>query len=532
MSFWNLSNLQIAARLGSISAKLGGITATAFGIYRIWGNQSDYSWQTKVGLSLLYSLHMGSISLTTAVLLGASDVSAPTATAIVCASALLKSIGDHLVEKSAYVGLARKHSGLQEQLGEQNVDFHTNLTLIEDLKETDDTILYLRNQVKTYHNLLKNAGNKSKINDAWLDLKESTQSLQYKSTVIQGYFSEINLASFDVDVAIKALQVKASNLSGPTSRKQREEKEKKLKDNGIILLQCIKYKRVFSILNEINLRLRTLPENSDDATRNHLMTRQADLENRLRTLTLGETPSLTNDMITVMERKTPQAFKKALQDYLKDEISAIEQKITLQQTLLLEKKNYLCRPIDFAPFVDHVKGISAMRNQLSLLKLSERSKSKSVDFGMISAVSALILAIMPNARLSFALNPLMLSIGVVAGIVSLNDLYKRYQASNQITDNEKKQLKQFIMQKKFQIAKLSDAHLRTVLSEQLDKILHNDESHVPVASTDFVANNPRLAKLEAKSMIYQHSRVQRRVNLSRDIGKKATSAVLKRKRPQ
>lgn len=529
MSLWNLSNLQIAARLGSISAKLGGIAATAFGIYRIWGNQSDYSWQTKIGLSLLYSLHMGSITLTTAVLLGASDVSAPSATAIVCASALLKGIADHLVEKSAYVGLARKHSGLQEQLGEQNVDFHTNLTLIEDLKETDDTILYLRNQVQTYHSLLKSAGSNTKIHDVWLDLKESAKSMQYKNSVIQSYFREIDITSFDVDAAIKALQLKASNRSVPTSGLQREDKEKKQEDNGIVLLQCIKYKRVFSILNEINLRLRTLPENVDTATRSYLMKRKVDLENRLHTLTFGETPNLTNDMVTLLERKTPKAFKKAVQDYLKDEISATEQKITLQQTLLLEKKNYLCRPIDFAPLVDHVKGISVMRNQLSLLKLSERSKAKSVDFGMVSAVSALILAIMPNAGLSFALNPLMLSIGVLAGVVSLNDLYKRYQASNQITDNEKKQLKQFITQKKFQIAKLSDAHLRKVLSEQLDKILQNNESHVPVATTDFVANNPRLAKLEAKSMIYQHSRVKRRVNLPCDNNKGAASAVLRRK---
>lgn len=532
MSFWDLSNLQIAARIGSIGAKLSGIAATSFGIYKIWTSENEYSWQTKVGLSLLYSLHMGSITLTTAVLLGASDVSAPVATAIVSASALLKSIGDHLVEKSTYLGLERKHSGLQEQLGEQNIDFHTNLTLIEDLKETDYAIVYLRNQVNVSHDLLKNARSNAKVKDAWLILKESAQSLQYKSSVIQNYFREINLESFDVDAAIKALQLTASNLSQPASHLHNEDNKKQLEDNGIIMLQCIKYKRVFNILCEINLRLRTLPENSDNPTRNYLMTRKAELENRLFSLTLGEVPSLTNEMITLMERKKPQAFKMALQKFLKNEISATEQKITLQQTLLLEKKNYLCRPIDFAPFVNHVKGISAMRNQLSLLKLSERSKAKNVDFGMISAISALILAIMPNAGLSFALNPLMLSIGVLAGIVSLNDLYKRYQASNQITDNEKKQLKQFITQKKFQIAKLSDGHLRKILTEQLDKILQNDESHVPVPPTEFVSNHPRLAKLGAKSMIYQHSRVNKRVNLIQEDTKSPTSAELKRKRAQ
>lgn len=488
---------KVVTRLSAIGAKVSGIGATAFGIRQIWYKATEeQSWQSKVILSTLYAFHMGSISLTAAVLLGATDVTASLATAVVCSTALLKSLGDLLVEKTNYLGLERKHSDLEQQLIAKNSDFQTNLTLVEDLKETDDAIDALNLELKKYHQYLQQTRQKQTLDTLWQTLQQQEIVAVNKNKIIRHFFDKIDLEKFDPDSTIKSLLLKASQLT-PGDHQQ------KLADIGIIQLQCIKYKRVLGILKEINLLLGSLPPGQSSAKSHYLVKRKVELENRLLKLQRGGFECLPEGFTLQHQTKTLAALKKPLQQFLKSKISELNQRLTEQQLLLVEKKEYLSRPIDFSPMVEHVQGISAMQNKLWFAKLSENTKSKNVDLGVASAVLALILAMLPSVEVTKFLNPVMLSIGVMAGVVSLRDLYRRFNATAQMSDNENRKMKQFILQKKFQISKLGDSNLRGILIGQLENILQEGKSTMPIISDQLVVNHARKAKLTAKKTLYQ-----------------------------
>lgn len=493
------SYLKVAMKLGAIGAKLAGIGATAFGIRQIWHTAAEeQTWQSKTILSTLYALHMGSISLTTAVLFGATDVSAPVATAIVCSTALIKSMADLFVEKSNQMGLARKQWDLEQQLSIYNNDFNTNLTLIEDLKETDDTIEALQEELKEYTHFLHLTRRESTIGSVWNVLKEQDALNTEKNRMIINFFAKIDLETFDPDATIKDLLQKVPQL-------RQDDKQQKLKEMGVIQFQCIKYKRLLGILKEINSLIGSLPPGAHSAKNDYLLARKKELEGRLQAFKYGGIECIPVAFIEKMQTKKGAIFKKALQQFLKDRINVLQHRMVEQQMLLVEKKNYLCRPIDFSPLVEHVKDISVMQNKLWLAKLNEDAKAKNVDFGSLSAVMALVLALIPTAEVSQYLKPMMLSIGVIAGVVSLTDLYRRYQAVHKMSENDNKKMKQFLLQKKFQIAKLGDAQLRDILTRQLENILQDAKTSGPIISEQLVVNQTRMAKLSAKKLIYQQS---------------------------
>ncbi|HRE30764.1 MAG TPA: hypothetical protein PLD88_02210, partial [Candidatus Berkiella sp.] len=147
---------------------------------------------------------------------------------------------------------------------------------------------------------------------------------------------------------------------------------------------------------------------------------------------------------------------------------------------------------------------------LLLTKLNEEGKSKSVDFGSFSAVCALVLAIMPTPEFSTVLNPLMLAVGITAGGVSLLDLYKRYCTTQQLNQNEAKQLKLFVSHKRLQIARFNDEHVKDKLNTQLDKLLEKGKVPNPVDSNVLVKNQNRRAKLVAQQGIYEQLKEEKR----------------------
>lgn len=498
MLAWLSPLLRTAARVGSIGAKVSGILATGFGIRQIWYNSSDeIGWQSKALLSTLYALHIGSITVATAVLLGATDVSAPVGTALVCCTALLKGVADHLVEKSHYSGLTRKHERLESQLSANNNDFRTTLTLIEDLKETDDLIEILQKQRDQYQALLKQTTRSKNIETLWNDLKLSHKAAEAKNKIIKDFFSQISFEYFDPDAVIKNLVLEAASLRENMASPGR------LNEIGIIQLQCIRSKRVALILKEINQKLNGFPRLNDHSQRDYLLKRKTELEKRLQQLKEGDSLPLSWQLIAKMEQKGPAFHKKLLMQYFKAKIRELSSQLTTAQLLLVEKKDYLSRPIDFSSLVAQFKNVSATQNQLSIVKHSENTKSKNVDLGAASAVMALVLAVIPSAEVTRYLNPLMLSIGVMAGMVSLTDLYHRYKITRRMTYNEKKQMGQFIRQKKFQIAKLGDAGLRTLLIKQLDDILQDEGPVNPIVSEQLIVNRTRVAKLVAKAKIQE-----------------------------
>lgn len=509
--------LKTAARIGSIAAKFSGILATGFGIRQIWNNSSEeIGWQSKAILSTLYTLHIGSITLATAVLLGATDVSAPVGTALVCCTALLKGVADHLVEKSHYSGLTRKQDSLERQLSANNNDFRTTLTLIEDLKETDDFVDTLQKQLDEYHGLLKQMTRSKSVHNLWNDLLLNHQAVVAKNKIIKDFFSQVSFEYFDPDAVIKNLLLEAASLRESMANPSR------LHEISIIQLQCIRYKRVASILKEINHKLHGFSQQGKQSQLDFLLKRKTELEWRLLQLKEGDALPLSPQLIAKIRQKEPAFHKKLLIQFVKDKIHKLSAELTKEQLLLVEKKVFLSRPIDFSSLIVQFKNVSVTQNQLSLVRHSESTKAKNVDLGAASAVMALVLAVIPSAEITKYLNPLMLSIGVIAGLVSLSDLYFRYKITRRMTQHETTQMRQFIRQKKFQIAKLGDEGLRTLLIKQLDDILQDDGPISPIASEQLFVNKTRVAKLKAKTRILE---------MTQDVGvKKNQSRVRARHR--
>lgn len=479
---WISAMLPTVMRVGALGAKVGGITATAFGIRQIWRNANEQqSWQAKAMLSTLYALHMGSITLTTAVLLGATDVTAPVATAIVCSTALIKNVADLLVEKKHCLSLEKKHSDLTLKHTVDDKEFSFNLTLVEDRKETEEIVVHLEAKLNESQSMLQEilklrAFKKKETLERLVEIRENlvqrNQEALKKSAIVQSYFMDIDMDTFDVITAIQVLLNKSAQLSELQRENPEDESiSQKLVKNSIIQLQCIKYKKWQKIRVEIEQQLLSLiaPENTAD--REYLQQRKKELNDKMHSLWQGNIDLPKVHLQKVIAGKLPKTIKKNLQSYLKAEIVFLRLKLTAQQTLLAEKRRYVSDPVNLLPLADQIIDLTATGKELSLKRLSEKMKSKHVDLGALSAGLALTLAVAPSPVMSRALNPIMLSIGWIAGIASLHDLYRKYQSTHKASQSQSKRVKQFLGDKRFAIAQTNHDHLRISLTKQIDSLL-------------------------------------------------------------
>ncbi len=507
--------LPTVMRVGALGAKVGGIAATAFGIRQIWRNANEQqSWQAKAMLSTLYALHMGSITLTTAVLLGATDVSAPVATAIVCSTALIKNVADLLVEKKHCLTLEKKHSDLTLKHTVDDKEFSFNLTLIEDRKETEEMVIHVQMKLNESRNLLteinklralKQKETLERLVQIRKDLIKRNEESLYKCATIKSYFSEINIDTFDVITAIQELSNKSAQLSELKNEQPEDETiDQKLVESSIIQLQCIKYKKWQKIKVEIEQQLLSLiaPENTAD--REYLQQRKKELNDKMHNLWQGNVDLPKEHLQKVIAGKLPRTIKKNLQTYLKAEIAFLLVKLTEQQLLLAQKHGYVSDPVNLIPLADQIIDLTTTRKELSLKRLSEKVKSKHADLAAVSATLALGLVVAPSFVASNALRPAMLSIGWFASIAGLYDLYKKYQTTHKANQNQSKRVKQFWGDKKFAIAQTNHDHLRVSLNQQIDSLLTERLANsvaVPEVTPLIVYNHTRRTEQNTKTHI-------------------------------
>ncbi|MCS5711712.1 hypothetical protein [Candidatus Berkiella aquae] len=501
MFHW-FDTLRPLIRVGSIVGKIGAIAATAFGIRQIWVKaRPEQSWQEKAKLSTLYALHIGAIGLTAAVMLGSTQVSAPVVTVVVCSSALLKSIAELRAEKIAFLALQEKHAALKQIHIQNDIDFHAKLIVLHDLKETDDLIGHLQVKISTNQALLKeitgirilkNEAAMNQLQEIHTQVNQQNADFLARKKTTTEFFKEIDPVTFDVDSMLLKLAEQASSQS------------------GILQIQCLKYKKIQTLLKEVEKQLDTVTHAEQKKDQPFLLKRQAELKQRLENLRLGTLDLPPRNTAPLLDKKKPNLLKKYLQQYVTDDIRYLQYHIAEQKLLLSDKNDHLNEPVDLGRLAELIKEISASHQALLLTKLNEEGKSKSVDFGSISAVCALILAIMPTPEFSTVLNPLMLAIGTTAGVVSLFDLYKKYCTTQQLSQNEAKQLKLFVSHKRFQIARFSDTDVRDRLNNQLDKLLQKGKVPNPIDSNVLVSNRNRRAKLVAQLEICEQLQEEKR----------------------
>jgi hypothetical protein len=154
--------------------------------------------------------------------------------------------------------------------------------------------------------------------------------------------------------------------------------------------------------------------------------------------------------------------------------------------------------IDFASMFNDMKAIIDLQNQISLAEFNESSKKKNVNFGTITSLTALLLCITPSGDLAKFMNPLMLTIGLMAGASSSWDFYKKYLLKKNILSTEDKKLKRYIQDKSFHaLASINNVELRERLIEKLNAAL---ESNNDVEQRQALKPT-RAAKEKAKTLI-------------------------------
>ncbi len=101
--------IKTIARVGGLLGKLFAVGLTLYGLKEIWFHKESQHYSTffKLNLSLLYILHVVSVSLAIAVLCGYASVSIPVAAAFVSATALLKNGFDLLKDNFRLYKLRR-----------------------------------------------------------------------------------------------------------------------------------------------------------------------------------------------------------------------------------------------------------------------------------------------------------------------------------------------------------------------------------------------------------------------------------------
>ncbi len=535
-----LQTLAPYSRLGSIAGKLSAIGITGYGIGQLWTNKDDNNTVLgKLGLSTLYLMHMGAMTLTTAVMFGSVDVSPAVATAIVGTTSLLKGAAELSNEYFVSQTLKQKQAELENELKYSNIYLERMLILVEDLKERETEIWLLEQEkaelVKNKQLLKKAKKNKPLELKALLaTLKESARIQVNKANIISNYFKKVDLSTLDIDAAIRELSEKATlhfakkveiektlpvdNVRNRNKRrlilKEIAEIDQELVNIGIINQQCIKYRKAVGTIQKCEAQA-THAAGVPDEQRSYF--KEIQEEQRLRNSSwssLNQQPfyiesksiaELNHDNTTPEEL---ERLKLAILERINSQISSVDEKINNVSERFLEKRRKfeLCHqfspnelPKDFSTMFETMKELVDTQSQLSLTQLNERSKQKNVNFTSVSSVIALLLCLLPNGEYSRILQPCMLGVGLLAGASSMRDFHKKYLLKRKLINGEKKQLKRLVQDN---IVKIKDQDIRQDLIKTLKEKLGTKEEEPDSQSPE----ESRKAKVKARVLIFNQSK--------------------------
>jgi hypothetical protein len=515
-------------QLGSIAGKLSAIGVMGYGIKQLWSKEAveKESLLTRSTLSSLYLLHMGSVSLTIAVLFGGLDVPAPVATAIVSATALIKGSAELLKEYIDNAALKKQHNSLQNQLQIKTSDFQRLLAIFEDFKESETEILLLEEElaeIKTQY-AKKGRQRQAILDEKWQYLKSYIQEKRNKNTIVTAYFEKKNIETFDVVLALREINEKIAQLLHNPSGTGKEEKE--LKNLAILNHQCIKFKKVKDTIAKLERMKDDEAENSKISNAYiHFIIKE--LKQKLQD---WKKPKNKHDYISESKiidgniesylrgGETKAKFIRVQFNKLKKDIEAkidklhFEFKQKQQQFKVINKNVIDDFDFDFASMFNDMKAIIDLQNQISLAEFNESSKKKNVNFGTVTSLTALLLCVTPSGDLAKFMNPLMLTIGLMAGASSSWDFYKKYLLKQQILSTEDKKLKRYIQDKSFHtLATINNVELREHLTEKLNAVL---ESKTEVEQRQALKPT-RAAKEKANTLIFTKRKLPEKSKSSR-----------------
>lgn len=514
-----INHVKPYTQLGSIAGKLSAIGVMGYGIKQLWSKEAveKESFLTRATLSSLYLLHMGSVSLTMAVLFGGLDVPAPVATAIVSATALIKGSAELLKEYIDNASLKKQHNSLQNQLQIKTSDFQRLLAIFEDFKESETEILLLEEELAEIKaQYAKNGRQRQTILDEkWQYLKTYIQEKRYKNTIVAAFFEKKNIETFDVVLALREINEKIAQLLHNPSGTGKEEKE--LKNLAILNHQCIKFKKVKDTIAKLE-KMKDDEEENSKISNAYIHFLIKELKQKLHD---WKKPKNKHDYISDSEitdgniesylkgGETKAKFIRVQYNKLKKDIETKIDKLQFefkqkQQQFKIINNNVIDNlDIDFTSMFNDMKAIIDLQNQISIAEFNESSKKKNVNFGTITSLTALLMCVTPSGDLAKFMNPLMLTIGLMAGASSSWDFYKKYLLKQKILSTEDKKLKRYIQDKSFHtLATINNVELREHLTEKLNTVL---ESKTEVEQRQALKPT-RAAKEKANTLIFTKSK--------------------------
>jgi hypothetical protein len=499
-------------QLGSIVGKLSAIGVMGYGIRQLWTKESaeKESFASKATLSSLYLLHMGSVSLTVAVLLGGFEISAQVATAIVSTTALIKGSAELFKEYLDNSVLKKQHTNLQKQLACKNIDFQRVLAIFEDFKESETEIMLLeeeRAEIKKQY-VKRGPNRQNDLNEKWLFLKNAILEKRNKNKVISAFFENINVDNFDVIAALREINEKIAHLRH--SQPLTNEHKNKLTDLAILNHQCLKFKKIKETITKLE-QLKREETGSSKLDNEYIDIIIKELKKKLNDwkLTKDEhdyvSESEINDadiesLLKPSESKTI-FLKRHYTNFIKDldnKIDNLRFKFKDKQEQYQQINRHPIDDVDFASMFNDMKAIIDLQNQISLAEFNESCKQKNVNFGMVSSVVALLMCAIPGGEFAKFLNPLMLTVGLAGGASSSLDFFNKYLLKVKLLNAEEKKLKRFIQENSFHtIATITNTELRERLVEKLHAILDSKDE----IDQKQALKPTRVAKEKAKVLI-------------------------------
>ena len=178
---------------GSAFFKFFGVADSINEFRKLWGWGADkdikeknrkHGLPMKVGLSALYILHAAASAIVASVILGASVVAAPIATAIVSSVAFAKSVGEYFKVRDEVKRGEKDVKDAEAALKEENIDLERNLALRDDLMEAREEIAALKEESAALNDSLSLLQSKDE------EPEESLEKLSELSAALESELSE------------------------------------------------------------------------------------------------------------------------------------------------------------------------------------------------------------------------------------------------------------------------------------------------------------------------------------------------------
>ncbi len=496
---------------------------TGYGLYPIWASTNEASTKSKVSLTMLYGIHIGSVGFALANMLGQGDYAPSTISALVGATAMFKSLGDYWFESAVNQNLHEKRELVQSQFHKDNLEFNRCLILIADRKEIDSE-LYLLSQEQSY---LKDALNRlnaiklnkepfarKEFNKLIAELKNSAHQKMVKHNAILELVENgtPKKSSSELQEAIVALRHERDKAAATSRKKENLQKlDEEIEICGYQYQYCIKYKKTHELINKINEQL-TWEQALTDEEIGYYRQIINDLKVSLEPLR----DPLIFQIITPHFDETETNFSKIkalFRNILRKQISQFQVQLNAARRKKIEKEEKFSQFSKFAPNEIHkdfecmcktMEELVELQNKATLAVLSEKSKEKSANFSMISSALALLICVLPNIHHTKRLSQLKNGVGFLALIVSNIDMLRKYILSMRLSAKENRQLQLLLQNTSFNnIVQANDKHLRDHLLNKIN-LAKND---MAIRDEEPVLTR-RMAKEKAKVLIFDGFRRQ------------------------